>query len=201
MKIICCFFVFVSLSACSWSSEKLKDKRNTDTSIVFQDTMKTVLYVDTQQVSTTKRSILHDMQQVMPKGTQHALVSFAKTLIGIPYKYASTDPYNGFDCSGFITYVFNHFNIDVPRSSIDFTYVGKEISVKNAKEGDLILFTGTADSASVVGHMGIVIENADTLKFIHSSSGRAHGVTISELNDYYEQRFVKVIRVFPEQIN
>ena len=40
-----------------------------------------------------------------------SILAFAKTLIGIPYLYASTDPAKGFDCSGFITYVFNHFNI------------------------------------------------------------------------------------------
>ena len=45
------------------------------------------------------------------------LVGFAETLQGIPYKYGSTDPRIGFDCSGFISYVFNHFGISVPRSS------------------------------------------------------------------------------------
>ena len=47
------------------------------------------------------------------------ILQFAKTLIGTPYLYASTDPTNGFDCSGFITYVFNHFTIAVPRSSVE----------------------------------------------------------------------------------
>ncbi|RYY93059.1 MAG: hypothetical protein EOO11_20365 [Chitinophagaceae bacterium] len=71
------------------------------------------------------------------------LVAFAKTLIGTPYVYASTDPRVGFDCSGFITYVFNHFNISVPRSSIDFTPVGRDVDTAAARPGDLILFTGT----------------------------------------------------------
>src|SRR5437868_11387399 len=47
------------------------------------------------------------------------LLAFAESLIGVRYRYGSTDPVNGFDCSGFITYVFNHFDISVPRSSID----------------------------------------------------------------------------------
>lgn len=128
--------------------------------------------------------------------TPAALVAFAKTLIGIPYKYASVDPKQGFDCSGFITYVFNRFGISVPRSSVDFTNVGIEVPVINAKEGDLILFTGTDDSVRIVGHMGIVTENTDSLRFIHSSSGRVYGVTVSALTDHYKRRFVKVIRVF-----
>jgi cell wall-associated NlpC family hydrolase len=131
--------------------------------------------------------------------TPEQVVSFAETLLGVPYKYASTDPKQGFDCSGFITYVFNHFNIDVPRSSVDFTNVPHEISVEETKPGDLILFTGTDSTIRIVGHMGIVIYNGkNELLFIHSSSGKANGVTITPLNDYYKGRFVKVIRIFPQ---
>ncbi|MEP6712409.1 MAG: C40 family peptidase [Ferruginibacter sp.] len=123
-----------------------------------------------------------------------SVVNFAETLIGTPYKYASTDPGEGFDCSGFITYTFNHFNIAVPRSSVDFTNVGQPIDLPLAKRGDLILFTGTDSTIRVVGHMGIVTQNSDTLKFIHSTSGKQYGVTITSLNNYYMSRFVKVIR-------
>jgi len=126
------------------------------------------------------------------------LVRFAETLKGVPYVYASANPKVGFDCSGFITYVFNHFGISVPRSSIDFTNVGREIDVKAAKRGDIILFTGTNPEERLVGHMGIVVSNADTLRFIHSTSGRAMGVTVTPLNPYYMKRFVKTIRVFPQ---
>ena len=125
-------------------------------------------------------------------------MTYAKNLVGIPYRYASIDSSQGFDCSGFITFVFNHFQIAVPRSSIDFTNVGKEVNVQSAKEGDLILFTGRVDSIRSVGHMGIVTDNIDTLRFIHSTSGKANGVTISSLTDHYKKRFVKVIRVFAE---
>jgi len=128
-----------------------------------------------------------------------SLVAFAQTLVGIPYKYGSIDPKEGFDCSGFITYVFNHFDIAVPRSSIDFTNVGDEISKADAKAGDIILFTGTDLSVRKVGHMGIVtFSSPDTLFFIHSTSGKLHSVTVTPLNDYYQSRFVKFIRIFNE---
>lgn len=128
-----------------------------------------------------------------------SLVTFGKSLVGSPYLYASSDPENGFDCSGFITYVFNHFGIAVPRSSVDFTNVGIVIPKEFASPGDLILFTGTDSTIRIVGHMGIVESNErGNLLFLHSTSGKAHGVVISPLHGYYETRFVKVIRVFPQ---
>ncbi|MES2649493.1 MAG: C40 family peptidase [Bacteroidota bacterium] len=133
--------------------------------------------------------------------TREDLLTFAKSMIGTPYLYASTDPNKGFDCSGFITYVFNHFDIAVPRSSIDFTNVQKEIPLQEALPGDLILFTGTDSSDRNVGHMGILVsaEN-NSYSFIHATSGKAYGVTITPLNDYYKGRFVKVLRVFPDDV-
>lgn len=129
-----------------------------------------------------------------------SLVKYAKTLIGTPYVYASTDPAVGFDCSGFITHVFNHFKLTVPRSSVDFTNYGAELPKDACKPGDLILFTGTDSTIRVVGHMGIIISNDNgKLTFIHSTSGHAHGVTITPLNDYYMGRFVKTIKVFRDQ--
>lgn len=129
--------------------------------------------------------------------TPAALVSFAETLIGTPYAWASSDPAKGFDCSGFISYVFAHFDITVPRSSIDFTNVGEEVTTGNARKGDIILFTGTDPLESTVGHMGLIVSNdADGLRFIHSTSGKEMGVTITPLNESYRKRFVSVRRLF-----
>ncbi|WP_346237925.1 C40 family peptidase [Niabella insulamsoli] len=124
-----------------------------------------------------------------------AVVDFAETLLGVPYLYASSDPAKGFDCSGFITYVFNHFGYQVPRSSVDFTDKGRQVAPANAKRGDLILFTGTDSASLIVGHMGIITDNTDSLRFIHSSSGKANGVTISSMTSHYQARFVKVINI------
>ncbi|HTM91431.1 MAG TPA: C40 family peptidase [Flavisolibacter sp.] len=163
------------------------DSAKKDSALLIIDTVKT-------------DSVLVPASQVHTKNVhpQH-VIDFAKTLIGTPYKYASTDPKIGFDCSGFITYVFTHFDVIVPRSSIGFTNVGKEISTDNAKPGDLILFTGTDSAEKFVGHMGLIVSNQNKqLEFIHSTSGKKYGVTITPLNDYYQSRYVKTIRIFPE---
>lgn len=123
------------------------------------------------------------------------IVAFSQTLIGIKYTYGSSVKEKGFDCSGFIDYVFNHFNISAPRSSVDFTNVGEEVPIKDCKPGDLILFTGTNAKSGEVGHLGIITENKNgDLKFIHASTSR--GVMISGMNSYFIPRFVKVNRVF-----
>ncbi len=126
-----------------------------------------------------------------------SVVDFAETLIGTKYKYGSAIKENGFDCSGFVTYVFNHYKIAVPRVSKDFTNSGIPVPLNESKPGDLILFTGTDTTGWTVGHMGFITQNDNgKIKFIHSSSGRSTGVIISELSKYYATRLVKVIRVF-----
>jgi cell wall-associated NlpC family hydrolase len=130
------------------------------------------------------------------KAKAQKLVEYAKLFYGVPYKYGSSNPKTGFDCSGFINHVFTHFDIDVPRSSVNFTNIGTPVEVTDAAPGDLILFTGTNPKSRTVGHIGIVVENDDEgLEFIHSSSGKQYAVTISPLEGYYENRFVKVIRL------
>ena len=71
--------------------------------------------------------------------------------------------------------------------------------VADARGGDIILFTGTDSAEHFVGHMGIVVSNTDTLRFIHSTSGKQHGVTITPLSTYYKKRFVKTIHVFKKE--
>ncbi len=127
------------------------------------------------------------------------IVAFAKAQIGTPYKFGCSKPADGgFDCSGFINYVFDHFSIPVPRSSVEFTNVGTDVPLKSARKGDLILFTGTKPAEDRrVGHIGIVTDNdAGKVSFIHATSGKEYAVTITPLNDHYMVRFVKVIRVY-----
>jgi cell wall-associated NlpC family hydrolase len=123
------------------------------------------------------------------------IVDFAKTLLGTTYKYACSDPSQGFDCSGFVYYVFGHFNIKVPRSSVEFLNEGHEVSIATAQPGDIILFTGTDSTDRTIGHIGIITENTDTLRFIHASSGKVYSVVISPFEHYYQTRFIKVVDI------
>ncbi|MCW3073201.1 MAG: hypothetical protein JWP69_270 [Flaviaesturariibacter sp.] len=203
------FFIFSAwlISGCDWKipsrNEGIVEKDTlavTDSDFARMDSLLPVadsLPADNAQNKDT--AFLPPSQTITTKATRpEEVVSFAKTLVGTPYVYGASNPKVGFDCSGFITYVFNHFGIAVPRSSVDFTNVGRSVPAETARVGDLILFTGTNPAERHVGHMGLVITSApDSLRFIHSSSGKAMGVTVSPLGGYYTKRFVKVIRIFP----
>lgn len=191
--------IFVFLSGCNFGSDTHyipKSSTTRDSSVVQPVSEKETPVV----VPPWNYADSLDVQFINPGRTKaDELVSFAETLIGIPYLYGSVDPGKGFDCSGFITHVFNHFSIAVPRSSVGFTSVEREVPLNQAKRGDIILFTGTDSTIRVVGHMGIIISvGAKEPEFIHSTSGKAYGVTVTPLNKYYQGRFVKVIRIFRE---
>ena len=135
-----------------------------------------------------------------PKDTLKAdsLISFCKKHLGIKYKYAHCDPKTGFDCSGFVFYVFSHFNIKVPRASMDYEKSGQLISMDSCKKGDVIVFTGTNIKNRAPGHVGIIIsEQGEPVKFIHSSSGKNCGVIITNFTEslYYQKRFIKIARI------
>ncbi len=146
---------------------------------------------DTIAVAVTDSSSMPTPDSTLPI----KIVAFAKTLIGTPYHFGCMAPSTGFDCSGLISYVFNHFNITVPRSSAGFTNEGRQIKLEDTQPGDLVLFTGTKSKKKTVGHIGIIVANDGTgISFIHSSSGDEMHVMITKLNDHYMARFVKIIR-------
>ncbi|WP_085522184.1 C40 family peptidase [Tuberibacillus sp. Marseille-P3662] len=110
-----------------------------------------------------------------------SVTSIAQQLIGVPYQYGGTTP-NGFDCSGFIQYVFSKAGVSVPRTSGGQYSAGSSVSSPSA--GDLVFFS--TDGSGGVSHAGISLGGN---RFIHASSSR--GVTISSLNgSYWDSRYL-----------
>ena len=116
------------------------------------------------------------------------LVSFAKQFLGVPYVWAGRSP-SGFDCSGFISYVFGHYGVQVPRMADEQFEVGVSVSRRDLQYGDMVFFTTYEPGPS---HVGIYIGNG---QFIHASSG-AGEVTITPLDKaYYAERYLGARRV------
>jgi len=142
--------------------------------------------------STSAYSVEIDRRQFT---LRDSIVNFATDYIGTPYKYGGTSPESGFDCSGFVSYVFRKFGVHLPRSSKAMGSLGVTTDSDDAQTGDIILFKGR--TSSTIGHVGIVYQNgANDLIFIHSSSPRSGGVIISNLSQkYYKERLVKIVDV------
>jgi len=124
------------------------------------------------------------------KGQQ--IVEYAKRFLGVKYRYGKASPSEGFDCSGFVYYVFNHFGIKLQRSSKDQAKYGVRVDKKDLRAGDLVFFD-TDGGLNAVNHVGIYIGNG---KFIHASSGSsAKKVVISDMSSgYYANRYMTARR-------
>jgi cell wall-associated NlpC family hydrolase len=128
-----------------------------------------------------------------------SVVRFALSHLGTNYCYAGSSPTTGFDCSGFVRFVFGRFEVTMPHSTSQLIEVGRPVPRAQARPGDIVVFTGTAAGSTTPGHAGIVISDLGEtpLRFVHSSSARREsGVKISQVEGSgYEQRFMQVRRV------
>lgn len=115
------------------------------------------------------------------------IVEYAKEFLGVKYVYGGTTP-KGFDCSGFVRYVFKKFGVDLERVASDQARQGTAVKRSELKPGDLLFFD-TDGGHSNVSHVGIYIGGG---KFIHASSNRSrHKVTITALDSTYSRLFLK----------
>ncbi|WP_042196380.1 C40 family peptidase [Paenibacillus camerounensis] len=112
-------------------------------------------------------------------------------VIGTPYKWGGTKVSDGFDCSGFILYIFDKFNLNLPRTSKSQAAAGEYVAKSDLRAGDLVFFD---TSGNGISHAGIYVGDG---KFAHSSS--SNGVTISKLSaGYYKDRYVTARRTISE---
>lgn len=140
--------------------------------------------------------IITEVSIIEPVIDRLELIAFAKQYMGTTYIHGSIDPDKGFDCSGFVYFVFRQFQIDVPRSSRDYESLGIALQPEDFKVGDVLVFYGYMDYTSI-GHVGIICEaNGMKSRFIHATSGKAYGVTVSDLDSKgYSHRFYKCVDV------
>jgi len=122
------------------------------------------------------------------------LLEDAKYFKGGKYVWGGTTP-EGFDCSGYVQYLYKKHNIDLPRTAWEQSQEGKMIERDNLQKGDLLFFLTDKKRGIPVTHVGIYIGNGN---FIHAAS-KKKGIIISPLtHGSYAETFVSARRVTPK---
>jgi cell wall-associated NlpC family hydrolase len=114
---------------------------------------------------------------VAPPGVHGGVVGIAMRYLGVPYVWGGSTP-RGFDCSGFVSYVFAQIGVSLPHSSYSQFGMGAAVSISQLQPGDLVFFTGAS-------HVGIYIGGG---QFIHAPH-TGDVVKISSLSGYYSSNF------------
>jgi len=112
------------------------------------------------------------------------VVDYAKRFTGIRYEYGGSSPRSGFDCSGFVRFVYSHFGLSLAHSSYAQFDRGRRVSRSALRPGDLVFFDG-------LGHVGIYVGNG---RFIHAPHSGTR-VRIQTLGGWYSSRFVGARRL------
>lgn len=117
-----------------------------------------------------------------------SIVDVAKQYLGVPYVWGGTTP-SGFDCSGYVQYVFRQCGYSISRTATPQYSDGYRVSYSDLQPGDLVFFERTYNTSGI-SHVGIYIGGGE---FIHAGSGR---VKISSLNEsYYSSRYYGACRI------
>ncbi len=114
------------------------------------------------------------------------LVKYARRFIGTPYVWGGSSPRYGFDCSGFVRYVYQHFRVSLPHSSYGDMARGRSVLRKYLMPGDLVFFNGG-------GHVGIYIGRNRLIDAPHSGSV----VHISTMSGWYSYDYNGARRILP----
>lgn len=122
------------------------------------------------------------------------IVTNALKYEGVKYKYGGTNS-EGMDCSGVVFVAFKRESILLPRVSKNMAKEGKQISLKNAKKGDLLFFV-INNKNKIIDHVGLITEiKNNEIFFIHATTKR--GVIVSSIAEsYWDKTFVKAVTFF-----
>jgi len=123
------------------------------------------------------------------------LLEDARVFKGGRYVWGGTSP-QGFDCSGYVQYLYKKHHINLPRTALAQSKRGEPIDINHLQKGDLLFFLTDKKRGIPITHVGIYLGNG---KFIHAAS-RKKGIIISPIDHgYYAKKFVSARRVIAAQ--
>jgi hypothetical protein len=127
--------------------------------------------------------------------TAQEIILHALSQTGVKYKYGGINPNSGFDCSGFVRYVFKEAaNLTLPHGANAMSQVGQKINPSELQPGDLVFFN---TMKSVYSHVGIYVGNN---RFIHAPSAGS-SISVADMNDsYWSKRYTGARRVDAKEL-
>lgn len=109
------------------------------------------------------------------------VLTAARGLVGVPYRYGGTSRQTGVDCSGMLNLAFQEaLGVTLPRRAVDLSKLGTPVRREQLQPGDLVFFNTLGRPFS---HAGLYVGNGE---FIHAASrGPERSVTVSRLDEPY----------------
>lgn len=179
------------LTACASTSQQYSDYTGSRATLSFELDAEAAAKAEESSV---EQQLLDDKPYELPALSSLLVRGFS--LIGTPYRFGGTSTATGFDCSGFIGYLFREeAGIKLPRSTREMINLpAPKVARHELQPGDLIFFATSGRGR--VNHAGIYIGDGE---FIHSSSTRSGGVRVDKLaSGYWNSRYLMAKRVIAE---
>ena len=144
------------------------------------------------QITQAQKTAVQSGDIYMLNATERqTLTKDAKYFKGGRYVWGGTTP-EGFDCSGYVQYLYKKHHINLPRTAWDQSQKGISINKENLRKGDLLFFLTDKSRGIPVTHVGIYLGNG---QFIHAAS-KKKGIIVSPLfSGHYADTFVSARRV------
>lgn len=150
-------------------------------------------------VFTTTQCSVHKKTAVekYPKNKRtEEVVNYAQKFNGTRYKYGGKTPKSGFDCSGFVSYVYKKVDVNLSPASSQMASAGKSIKLKDIRKGDLMFFTGSNAKKRKVGHVALVVNNkSGTIQIIHATTSRGVITETYNTSKYWTARYLFAKRI------
>ncbi len=179
-----------------WNKIKIGTKTGyVSSKFVSNSVVKTTPNLKTAAIETVSKDVLQTKAATVSRSTSATvsvaqeevetisdrIVSYAKQFNGVKYLYGGANPQTGFDCSGFVGYVYKKFGVKLNRSAQSMYSNGVKVSKRELEPGDILFFDASARKASgTIDHVGLYL-GGDS--FIHASSSNGE-VRIQKLSEY-----------------
>ncbi len=206
------FIIVLLLSSCSTSRQLKNEKGNSDythkrlKNVTFEapadngyleltsSVNETVLSEKKEKVASLevkkKKSLSfkkRNAQTTEEEILREEIYETASQYLGIGYRSGGKAPNTGFDCSGFVNFVFQSMGIPISGTSVSLSRQGQSRSSEELKRGDLVFFGKNGN----IHHVGIVSANENgEIEMIHSSSSNGISINIIQRTDYWRKRFM-----------